>query len=59
VRVTRRFKFEAVKLDVYVELLNVFNQRNIIHYEWSEDYSSRGSMTVFSFIPVIGVSAQF
>ena len=59
VRATRRFNLEAMTLNVYMELLNVFNQRNVIHYEWNEDYSSRESMTVFSFIPVLGVSAQF
>lgn len=59
VRLTRQYRFEAMELDVYLELLNVYNRSNVVHYEWSEDYSSRTEMTIFPFLPVIGISARF
>lgn len=58
-RLTRRFHFETFSLDAYLELLNVYNRKNLIHYEWDETYSSKKPMTVFPFLPVLGVTTRF
>lgn len=59
VRVTRRFQLNAFQLDTYLELLNVYNRKNIVHYMWNEDYSSKEKFTIFPFLPVLGFSAKF
>ncbi len=59
VRVTRHFQFASFDLDVYLEILNAYNQKNIVHYVWDETYSSKERMTIFPFMPVLGISAQF
>ncbi len=59
VRVTRHFQFASFDLDVYLEVLNAYNQKNIVHYMWDETYSSKEELTIFPFLPVIGVTARF
>ncbi len=59
IRVTRHFQFETFDLDVYLELLNLYNRKNPIHFMWDETYSSKDPVTVFPFLPVLGVSARF
>ena len=58
VRVTRHFQFASFDLDVYLEVLNAYNQKNIVHYMWDETYSSKEQLTIIPFLPVIGVSAR-
>ncbi len=59
VRLTRHFQFASFDLDVYLEILNAYNQKNIVHYVWDETYSSKEQLTIIPFLPVIGVSARF
>jgi outer membrane receptor protein involved in Fe transport len=59
IRLTRHFQFETFDLDVYLELLNSYNRKNPIHFMWDETYSSNDPVTVFPFLPVLGVSAKF
>lgn len=59
VRVTRHFQFGAFDLDAYVEILNAYNQKNIIHYMWDERYVSKDALTIFPFLPVVGITARF
>ncbi len=59
VRVTRQFVFETFKLNAYIELLNLYNKENVIHYMWNERYTGKEAFTIFPFLPVLGVSAQF
>ena len=59
IRVTRHFTFEAFDLDVYLELLNAYNRKNIVHYMWDETYSRKDPLTIFPFLPVLGASARF
>lgn len=59
VRITRQVRFESFDLDMYLEVLNAYNRRNVVHYEWSESYSSRNEMTFLPLLPVLGVSARF
>ncbi len=59
IRITRHFDFETFDLDVYLELLNAYNRQNIIHYMWDETYSAKDPLTIFPFLPVLGISARF
>lgn len=59
VRITRHFQFASFDLDVYLEVLNAYNQKNIVHYMWDETYSSKDALTIFPVLPVLGVSAKF
>jgi hypothetical protein len=59
VRLTRRFQFDTFSMDAYLEFLNLYNQKNVVHYMWGETYSSKESFTVIPLLPVLGVSARF
>lgn len=59
VRLTRKFAWSWIDLDAYIELLNVFNVKNVIHYMWDETYSNKEPTTVFPFLPILGLSAKF
>jgi hypothetical protein len=59
IRITRHFGFETIDLDVYLELLNAYNRQNIVHYVWNETYSAKDPLTIFPFLPVLGISARF
>jgi outer membrane receptor protein involved in Fe transport len=58
-RVTRRFQHKGHQFDAYLELMNAYNRRNVVHYMWNENYSSRETFTIFPFLPVLGLSAKF
>lgn len=57
-RVTRQLTIGNYPIELYLEILNLFNNENIIHWMYSKDYSSRTSMTVFPTIPVIGINMK-
>lgn len=59
IRVTRHMQWESIDMDLYLELMNVFNRKNIVHYLWDERYTSKEAFTIFPFLPVIGITARF
>jgi outer membrane receptor protein involved in Fe transport len=38
-----------------LELLNAYNRKNVVHYMWSENYSSRERFTIFPFFASVGL----
>ncbi|MEW6701402.1 MAG: TonB-dependent receptor [Bacteroidota bacterium] len=58
-RLTRQISFLDQPFEVYVELLNVFNIKNIVHWLYNYDYTNRTSMTVFPVLPVVGINKRF
>ncbi|MBU2493275.1 MAG: TonB-dependent receptor [Bacteroidetes bacterium] len=58
-RITRQLAIGNYPVELYLEILNLFNNKNIIHWMYSNDYSRRSSMTVFPTIPVLGINMKF
>lgn len=58
VRLTRLFYLNNFPLELYLEILNALNNKNIIHWIYNSDYSSKGDMKVFPFLPVVGVNLK-
>lgn len=58
-RVTRKLEWNSLDLDLYLELMNVLNRQNVIHYMWDEQYASKEAFTIFPFLPVVGITARF
>jgi len=56
IRLTRQFNLGIQPLEIYLEVLNVINNRNVVHWIYNADYTSRSEMTVLPLIPVIGVN---
>ncbi|MFA5805838.1 MAG: TonB-dependent receptor [Melioribacteraceae bacterium] len=57
-RITKKIPIWNTSINVYFELLNVFNNVNVVHYLYSEDYTTKEPMTVFPILPVIGFSVK-
>jgi hypothetical protein len=58
-RVDTRFHLRNVRLGVYVELLNLYNHRNVMGYSYNEDYSQKEPYYGLPIVPSIGLSAEF
>ncbi len=58
-RLTRLLQIGRMPFTVYLEVLNVLDNQNAIHWMYSSDYSAKKFMTFFSTItPVIGIDLK-
>jgi TonB family protein len=58
-RVERRFAFKGQSLDVFLDVQNVWNQRNPEEIVYSPDYSTRRYITGLPLLAVLGVKYEF
>lgn len=58
-RIERRFRFDAWMLTVYLDLQNVYNQRNPEGYTYSYDYRTQAVISGLPFFPSLGVKGEF
>ncbi len=58
-RLGKRWELERSKLEVYLELLNVWNQRNAEEFVYSSDYQQRGRLRGFPVFPALGIQWDF
>ncbi|MEN8192329.1 MAG: TonB-dependent receptor [Bacteroidota bacterium] len=59
VRVDRRFVFSNYNITAFVEIWNLTNNENVISYDHSDDFLTKEPVTLFSLMPMIGVSVEF
>jgi len=58
VRIDRRFNFEKWNLTAYIDIWNVYNQKNVGAYIWNDDYSKMRTSYQFSLMPMFGVRVE-
>lgn len=59
-RVSKSFRFKNWGLGIFLELLNTYNRKNLLDYQYTEeDYSERNEIYQFPFIPYLGITAEF
>jgi len=58
-RVDRFFQFDNWNLNIYFEVLNFYNHKNIYDYSYTKDYSHRITTFQFPIIPSVGIKADF
>lgn len=58
-RVGKRFKIARTSLDVFVEVLNLWNRKNAEELVYSPDYSRMGTIRGFPVLPAFGVQWDF
>jgi hypothetical protein len=56
VRLTRQLNLSGNPIEIYLEVINVFNNKNVVHWMYNIDYSDQSSMTVLPLMPVIGIN---
>lgn len=57
-RVGRSFRIDIVRIDVFLEVLNVWDQANVEEYAYAPDYSQRGGVRGFPILPVLGLRGE-
>ena len=58
-RLGKRFAIARTSLDVFVEVLNVWNQKNAEELVYSPDYQTRGTIRGFPVLPAFGLQWDF
>jgi hypothetical protein len=60
IRADRSFTYDDWSMDLYVEVLNVYGQENVVGYSYKNaDYSERENQTDLPTIPSFGIKAIF
>jgi len=59
IRVDRRWSFQAVQLDVYIDIQNLFGRKNIVGTYWNERTQQEDFDTALGVLPTIGVNVEF
>jgi hypothetical protein len=58
-RLGKRFKIARTTLDIFLEVINLWNQTNREEIVYSPDYQSRGYITGFPVLPAFGLQWDF
>ena len=58
---TRHYYHKTWQMDLFLNLVNVYNRKNIFYYVWDFDVdpAQRDNVPLFPFLPSLGVSAKF
>lgn len=57
-RVDRRFIFKNFNIGAFLEIWNITNHENVMNYDYSYDFLSKEPVTLFSLMPMIGLSFE-
>jgi outer membrane receptor protein involved in Fe transport len=58
IRLDRNYQYKKWNMDLYVEVLNVYNQANISGYKYNEDYTDKEDITGLPTIVSFGIKAN-
>ena len=58
-RVSKTYQFGNWKLGAFLELLNAYNRKNLLDYNYSENYTEREDINQLPIIPYLGITAEF
>lgn len=58
IRLDRNYAYQTWNMDLYVEILNVYNQDNVTGYKYNEDYSDKEDITGLPMIVSFGIKAN-
>ena len=57
-KVSKAFRFENWQMRVFLELLNVYNRKNLLDFSYSADYTEKDDIYQFPIIPYLGIIAE-
>ena len=58
-RMDKRFNYEGWSMVFFVEILNVYNHKNIQNYIWNPKTRRQASLNQYSFLPAAGFNLKF
>ncbi len=59
VKFSKAFRFDSWEIGFFIELLNVYNRKNLLDFNYSEDYSEKDEIYQFPILPYLGVTTEF
>ena len=59
IRVDRRWSFQSVQLDVYIDIQNLFGKQNVTGTYWNERTQQEEFDEALGILPTIGVNVEF
>ena len=59
IRLSKTFIFKRWNLGIFLEVLNAYNQKNLLDYRYNTDYSDKDPINQFPLIPYLGITAEF
>jgi hypothetical protein len=59
IRIEKKFNWLGLEFDSYLEIINLFNSKNVYDYQYNQDYSDRQATYQLPLLPVLGLSTKF
>ena len=57
-KISKAFRFDNWQMSVFLELLNVYNRKNLLDFNYSDDYSEKEDIYQFPIIPYMGITVE-
>lgn len=58
-RVDKKFYFANTSLDIYLNILNAYNRKNVAVQNWNRQTNSLDTMYQWSLMPILGIEYEF
>ena len=58
-RVSKVFRFNSWGFGIFLELLNAYNRKNLLDYQYEDDYSDKNAINQLPIIPYLGITVEF
>ncbi len=58
-RLDKTWTYDLWKLSLYLEILNVYNRKNVERVEYDYRYRQRANLTLLPILPVLGIKGEF
>ena len=59
IRINKSFIFTRWQIAIYLELLNAYNRKNVLTFDYNNDYSEKDVVYQLPLIPYLGVTVEF
>ena len=59
IRVNKSFTFNRWQMGVFLEVLNVYNRKNVLSFDYNDDYSEQDTVYQLPLIPYLGITVEF
>ena len=58
-RISKSFIYERWRWGIFLEIFNVFNHKNVLEFDYNEDYTDQEIIHQLPLIPYVGVTVEF
>ena len=58
VKISKAFRFDNWQMRVFLELLNVYNRKNLLEFGYNDDYTEKEDIYQFPIIPYLGITVE-